>query len=288
MEKEKDNIIVIADEPAAAAEEPKTEAETASPPSLDLQSQKIDIEKIKTLFRFDKIKAFFCSGRLRDFFSHDKIKNTAASVRDKTRAYIKSLPQDLSPRFVRMSAVIGAAAAVCVILGAMVIPKSDGARAKGLLLLERKDAAYTAAKSEYDSVKSEYDSLLEELNAKKTELEEFKNANGSLDKITESNAELEKKKQELNDEVYVKQTTLDAMKAEVNARRTKIVTLSSGYYDVGADIAAGTYTVTGSGSIAIANSGKSIANKLLKAEGESFSLKAGDRVQIEGSAKFIP
>lgn len=285
---EKDNIVVIADEPIKSAEEVKTEAKTVISPPSETKSQKIDIEKIKKVFHYEKVKAFFCSARFRSFFSPNKIKNTAVSVRDKARDYIKSLPQDLSMRFVRISAAAGAAVTVCVILGAIFIPKSEDALAKGLLRLERKDAAYTAAKGEYDNIKSEYDALSEELNAKKTELEKFKNAGGSLEKITEINAELEKKKQELNDEVYVKQTSLDAMKAELNARRTKIITLTSGYYDVGTDIAAGSYTVTGSGSIAIANSGKAIANKLLKTEGEVFSLKAGDRIQIEGSAKFIP
>ena len=78
------------------------------------------------------------------------------------------------------------------------------------------------------------------------------------------------------------------MDATINASKTKTVTLISGEYKVGENIAEGTYNVIGNGSIAISRNGKSIANKPLKSDGESFTLNSGDKIVISGNAKFIP
>ena len=106
--------------------------------------------------------------------------------------------------------------------------------------------------------------------------------------ISESNDALQKEKDTLRDEVRKKQSTLAGLESSVSSQTKKIITWSSGRYNVGKDIAPGTYTVTGTGSISIGNSGKSLANKNLKSDGEAFTLNDGDVIQIDGNAKFVP
>ena len=216
------------------------------------------------------------------------IKEKIAGLYGRGREYFNALPRDLDKRFVKLTLAAGLAIIIAAACTAYFVPKSENAVSKGLEHLMQKDSAYLEAQSAYDAAAAERDNLKSELELKKQALEEFHGAQSSLDKINKLNDELKKTRDRLKNDVSAKQAELDSLAGEQEKAANKITTLSSGQYTVGEDIAEGVYTITGTGSIAIANSGRSTANKLLKADGESFTLKQGDRVQIEGSAKLIP
>lgn len=194
----------------------------------------------------------------------------------------------LSARFVKVSAAVSLGIIIAAFAAGFLVPKSDNSLLRGLMYLEQNDKAYLAVKGENGSERLETDSLRKKLEEKQQELDEFRNAQDNLDKISESNAALESERDVLKDEIKKKQQELDELEAAAKAYANKIMTWSSGDYTVGSEIAAGKYTITGTGSIAIANNGKSKTNKLLKADGESFTLSEGDLIHIDGNAKIVP
>ena len=191
---------------------------------------------------------------------------------------------DLTPKFVGISVSVSVAVIIALSLAMFFIPKSDRALQHGLNSLKKSDGRYLTIKTAYDDTQNENDQLSEELETKRRELEEFTAAKNGLDKIGESNKSLEETRDSLLREADEKQREYDSLTAAAD----KTVTLQSGYYTAGTDIAAGKYTVTGSGSIAVARSGRSIRNKLLNSDGEEFEFLSDDRIQIDGSAKFVP
>ena len=270
MEREKDNIIIIADEDDTAAETAKA-SDGGKTVTIITENESGEDVKKRT--------------------APDFLRSAAKKIRGaafKTAERIKSLPSDLTPKFVKISCAASAAVIIAAALTAFFIPKSSGAVDRALSSLRESDGGYVEAKAAYDDALSENRRLGEELRSKKEELEEFHAAQGSLDKISESNAELEKQRDELAKQAEQKQNEYNSLSDASGETSGRIVTLPSGYYTVGKDITAGNYTVTGSGSIATARGGKSTANKLLTSDGEEFELKDDDRVQIDGSAKFIP
>ena len=269
MEREKDNIIIIADEDDTAPE-------TA---------------KASDGGRSDTITAENDSAETKKHTAPDFLRSAAAKICGaafKTAERIKSLPSDLTPNFVKISCAASAAVIIAAALTLFFIPKSDGAAERALNSLRENNGAYIEAKAAYDDAVAENERLGGELKSKNEELDEFRTAQGGLDKINESNAELEKQRDELLKKADEKQAEYNSLTAAQDGGSGRIVTLPSGYYTAGKDIAAGKYTVTGSGSIAVARGGKSTANKLLTPDGEEFELRNDDRVQIDGSAKFVP
>lgn len=194
----------------------------------------------------------------------------------------------LSARFVKITAAVSLGIIIASFIAGFCVPKSDKALLRGLMSLERSDKAYLAAKEENGGARSQTDSLQKELEQKQKELDEFRTSQDKLDKISESNTALESERDVLKDEVKKKQKELDELKSAAKAYTNKIMTWSSGDYAVGSEIAAGKYMITGTGSIAIASKGKSKANKLLKSDGELFTLSEGDLIHIDGNAKIVP
>lgn len=194
----------------------------------------------------------------------------------------------LSSRFIKITSAIALGVIIAALVAGFYVPKSDNAVTRALVSLEKSDKAYLAAKDENGSERLKTESLTKKLEEKQTELEDFQKSQDNLDKITESNTTLEEEKKVLQDEVNKKHSELDSLEAAAKEYANKIMTWSSGDYTVGSDLAAGKYTVTGTGSIAVANKGKSKANKLLKAEGETFTFSDGDLIHIDGNAKIVP
>ncbi|MCD8181379.1 MAG: hypothetical protein LUF26_07875 [Firmicutes bacterium] len=210
------------------------------------------------------------------------------SIKSRLFSFWNKLPNDLSPRFVRVSAPICALIVIAALTAGIFIPKSDGAVSKALASLRESDSEYIAVKENSDSVLSEVESLNTTLAEDQAELEEFTQSQDNLEKLADKIEELTAEKESLQGELSSKQSELSSLSASVSAQSTKTITWASGTYTVGKNIAAGTYTVTGSGSIAISNSGKSRVNKSLKSDGETFALSDGDVIKIDGNAKFIP
>ncbi len=204
------------------------------------------------------------------------------------RRYVKRLKGDLPKRFViRGAAICAAAAALSLILG-IALPLSDAVVSHRLASMRLSDSDYVNARQNADSAKNERDSAAKRLEEKKDELDKFNASQDSLRKITESNDALEQEKNALSDELASKRSALAAIQASLADKTKKTVTWSSGRYTVGVNIAEGRYTVTGTGSISIGSSGKSSVNKLLKSDGDVFTLTNGDIIQIDGNAKFVP
>ena len=107
----------------------------------------------------------------------------------------------------------------------------------------------------------------------------------SLDENTDK---LEKEKEELQNTVNTKQSTLDSLNNQASSTSQSTLTLTSGTYAVGENIKAGKYTIMGSGSIAISSSGKARVNSNLTADGKDYVLNDDETIKIKGKAQFIP
>lgn len=202
--------------------------------------------------------------------------------------YLENLPNDLSPRFIKISCAVCACVLIIAAALGVIIPKSDSVIEYSLSTLREKDKTYLAAKESSDNALQEIEQLNTRLSDDEKSLEEFKQSQDNLDKISQSNDELQAERDSLQSEVSSKQKQLDELNSSINANANKSVTFTSGRYTVGTNIAAGKYTVTGTGSIVISNSGTARVNKTLKSDGESFTLSNGDVIKIDGSARFIP
>ncbi|MCC8160038.1 MAG: hypothetical protein LIO53_01735 [Oscillospiraceae bacterium] len=210
------------------------------------------------------------------------------SIKNRLFSFWDKLPCDLSPFFVKASAAVCALIVIAALIAGIFIPKSDSTVSNALAALREKDSEYITAKENNDSVSSEVESMNTRLAESQAELEEFTQSQDNLEKITDKIDEITAEKESLQSELSSKQNKLSSLTASLNAQSKKTITLTSGTYTVGKNIAAGTYTVTGSGSIAISNSGKSKVNKTLKSDGETFTLSDEDIIKIDGNAKFIP
>lgn len=200
----------------------------------------------------------------------------------------KNLEKDLSSRFIKISCLICAAVLFAAFALGYITPGSDSAISKRLDSMHTKNKLYVQTKKNYDEALEKKKDASEQLELKHTESDELAQSRDGLRKLSESNSALEEEKKVLSDEVEKKQSELDTLNASVTEKTKKTVTWSSGRYSVGENIAAGNYTVTGSGSISVGNSGKSIVNKTLNSSGESIALNNGDVIQIDGTAKFVP
>lgn len=214
--------------------------------------------------------------------------SSVISVKNRITDYLSRLPQDLSSSFIKKSCIICAAVVIAALVFGIAVPKSGNAVSKRLAALRETDKAYAEASEKNETAAREKEGVSSRLSDKQEELEEFNKSQDNLDKITASNSALQQEKDTLSEEVRKKQNTLADLESSITSYTKKILTWSSGRYETGKDIAAGKYTVTGSGSISIGNSGKSLANKTLKSSGESFTLNDGDVIQIDGNAKFVP
>lgn len=289
MEKDKDIIIVITDDSIETENTIPHHSDSLTEDTIYTPDIKEDTctEEAEELPFDDSTEPGTAYDVIDDIDSEEDNNGDTASVYQKVSGYLKSLTHDLTRQFIRISVIISAAIVICTSAAAYFIPKSESAVSGGLERLMRKDSAYLEAKNNYDAAIAEQNNVTKELDEKKNALEEFRKSQNSIDKISKLNAELEQTRDKLKKDAEDKQKELDTLTSIQEKPASRTATLSSGYYTVGEDIAEGTYTVAGTGSIAIANSGRSIANKPLGAEGESFTLKAGDHVQIEGNARFV-
>ncbi|MBQ8300979.1 MAG: hypothetical protein IJX57_03350 [Clostridia bacterium] len=206
----------------------------------------------------------------------------------KLRNYIAGLENDLSPLFIKVSCSVCVFILIASATVGVFVPKSEKAISDRLLAMQNSDKKYLEAKSTYDTASNSVKDLEKSLEEKQKTLDEFNNSQNNLDKIITDTETLTQKRDELKKQAETKRATLAQAEATISADRTKTVTLISGEYTVGENIAVGKYNVLGSGSIAISRNGKSIANKSLKSDGESFTLNSGDKIVISGNAKFIP
>ena len=270
MEREKDNIIIITD-----GDEPVPETEEAATDDLENDNIDDDTEEQALLE-----------------LSYTDITDTADTT-DETEKIDDTEETDkpqskIPPRFVIISAAVSAAVIIAVAAAAYFIPKGDSAAQHGLDALRKSDETYLSASKKYNDAFAENRQLSEDLENKSKELEEFRAASDGLDKIGKNNEELEKTRDRLAKEAESKQREYDSLADISKGSSDRIVTLPSGYYTAGKDVPAGKYIVTGSGSVAVARSGKSIVNKLLDSEGSELELRDDDRIQIDGIAKFSP
>lgn len=201
--------------------------------------------------------------------------------------FFKKLFKNLSPEFIKISCMI-CAGIILISLGlGFIIPKSDNAVSKSLEALRRSNKSYLSAKNDYDTVSSELAKLNKELEDKQQSMNDIDKTQSSLDKITQENDELSKEAEALQNEVDTKQQTLDSLEKSSESYDKTSIVWSSGTYTAGKNISPGKYTVTGSGSIVISNSGNARVNTKLKSDGASYTLLDGDIIKIDGNAKFV-
>ena len=200
----------------------------------------------------------------------------------------KSDNSDLSARFVKISCAVCVGVLLIAFAAGLILSKSDGMITKQLEVMRERNDEYAQAKELNDSAVLENDNAKKRLEDKEKELDTLNQSQDNLNKLSSANEDLEKEKQSLENEIASKRRELAGLETSVADKTKRTITWSSGRYTVGENIAAGAYTVTGSGSISIGGSGKSRVNKSLKSDGETFTLSNGDVIQIDGSAKFVP
>lgn len=197
-----------------------------------------------------------------------------------------SIPNDLSKPFMRNFALICGAVILAAATTAILIPQTESAVYQQTEKLYLSNEEYISAKEENDKLSEAVANLDSDLSKGKSTLENLDKSQENLDSIREENASLEKEKEKLQNSIASKQRTLDGLKKSYDNYVNNSLTWSSGRYTVGKNIAAGTYNVTGSGSIVISNSGSARVNESLKSEGKKYTLSDGDIIKIDGNAKF--
>lgn len=181
---------------------------------------------------------------------------------------------------------------IVIVLGSIFcrffIPKSDNKITKRLEKLQNTNSEYITAQNNYSSLSDEINTLNSDLADKKKNYEEFTTSQNGLEKINDENDKLEKEKEELQNTVNTKQSTLDSLNNQASSTSQSTLTLTSGTYAVGENIKAGKYTIMGSGSIAISSLGKARVNSNLTADGKDYVLNDDETIKIKGKAQFIP
>lgn len=189
--------------------------------------------------------------------------------------------------YIALSAAAVITIAALAFFAGFFLPKPIGAINISLNAYEKKDGAYLDALDAYTASEKEIEKLNTDLGSTAQELEEFNQSRDSIDKITQKNNELETQKEQLQNEINSKRAVLDTLDGKTSASSSSALTLTSGRYTAGENLTAGNYTITGTGSIVISNSGTARVNKSLKSDGEKFTLSEGDILRIDGSAKLI-
>lgn len=213
---------------------------------------------------------------------------TLKNALHKIKCFICNFFDGISPLFIKLSCMI-CVGIIFISLGlGFIIPKTDTVLSNSLEKLHRTDQSYLSAKNEYDNAEKEISALTKELETKQENMNKMDKTQDSLDKITQENDSLSKEKENIQNDVDAKQRTLDNLEQAVSSSEKSSVVLSSGTYKAGKNIATGKYTVTGTGSIVISNSGSARVNTRLKSEGASYTILDDDTIKIDGNAKFIP
>lgn len=185
------------------------------------------------------------------------------------------------------------AAVCCAIIGgafflAAILP-GDEAETERIASELRAEEDYIALKTDYDTLRAETDALRASVADKKEQSgnpEDYENVQAEL------RSQIDSKKQELdsvNIQIAEKQATLDSINEQIAAKSNNIITLPPGRYVVGTDIAAGSYTVTGTGSFAAASEDNtSKYNTTLGSSPYAVTLNRGDKLKFDSSVKFTP
>lgn len=203
-------------------------------------------------------------------------------------AYWDNLAKDLSPLFIKISSAVCIMIVLGVFFVGFFIPKNDNKITKRLEKLQNTNSEYITAQNNYSSLSDEINTLNSDLADKKKNYEEFTTSQNGLEKINDENDKLEKEKEELQNTVNTKQSTLDSLNNQASSTSQSTLTLTSGTYAVGENIKAGKYTIMGSGSIAISSLGKARVNSNLTADGKDYVLNDDETIKIKGKAQFIP
>ena len=151
------------------------------------------------------------------------------------------------------------------------IPKNDNKITKQLEKLQNTNSEYITAQNNYSSLSDEINTLNSDLADKKKNYEEFTTSQNGLEKINDENDKLEKEKEELQNMVNTKQSTLDSLNNRVSSTSQSTLTLTSGTYTVGENI-----------------KGKARVNSNLTADGKDYVLTDDGTIKIKGKAQFIP
>lgn len=146
---------------------------------------------------------------------------------------------------------------------------------------------YISLKKDYDDNKAEIDELRKSVSEKEEFLKQISDYENTKASLRES---LELKKSELNElntQITSKQAEIDSIKSTIDQNSSSIITLSPGRYKVGENIAAGVYSVTGAGKLAVStkdNNNK--VNQILGSSAIEITLDDGDNIKLETTAKF--
>ncbi len=139
------------------------------------------------------------------------------------------------------------------------------------------------------AINEEIEELTRERDLKQSEYDALISYRNGIGTVEDYIAQLQAQLDTLNAENQKKQAEIDALTSGISDKVSTIMNLSPGIYTVGESIAAGKYTVTGSGSILVSSSNGAVKlNTILTADGVTVILNDSDRIQLDTRAKFSP
>lgn len=198
-----------------------------------------------------------------------------------------SIFEGVSPRLIKVSAIIGATVIILSLTAGYFLHKSDDMVTAYFEKLQKHDKLYLSAKEENNAAAAELKKLSKALQEKQKETENVQASQSNLGKMKSEHEALTAQYEALQKEIADKEKKLASVTDALDSARVN-VTLSDGTFTVGEQIVSGKYKVTGSGNIVISHSGTPRVNETLTADGKNYELNHGDVLRIKGQARFAP
>lgn len=151
----------------------------------------------------------------------------------------------------------------------------------------RAEKEYTSLKSRHKNLKKEVIDLRKSNKEKKSKLEKISDFDNTKAELSAKITLKEKELSELNAQISEKRAKIAELDANIDQKAPPENILPPGKYIIGKNIAAGKYTVTGTGKFMVATSdGKSKINTTLGSTPLEVILDSGDIVKFDSKVKF--
>lgn len=201
--------------------------------------------------------------------------------------FLLSVLKDTPPKTIKLSAAVCAVLIVLSAAAGYLIPKSDSSVSRRIEKLHTAEHEYVLAKEDNQAAADKVISLAKELEEKKQENEDIAFSRDNADKTAAENSSLTQQKQQLLSDINAKKAQLADIEASLGSAGKSVLTFEECTVTVGEQLAAGEYSVAGSGNIVISANGKARVNEEL-GDGKAYTVKSGEVIRIKGRAVFTP
>lgn len=178
---------------------------------------------------------------------------------------------------------------LCGYVIGLLIPKSDTRIAEITKQLEEESESFQKALSDNERLSEDVDELYDKRAEKKAELNNITDYEEARDLAKSEFDELLLQFDELQTQITEKKDEIAKLDALIKNSGGGEIILTPGMYTAGKHIAAGSYSVTGNGSLLVSDSQNKLKiNTKLTASDFTCPLSDGDIIKLETEAKFNP